>query len=216
MITVWLRQLLLAALILTYALLAHYSNAAHAAALGAVLAAAPLLLALLLLARRAPSPRLSACLVLLLSGAVLLHYWPLIERKFSLLYLLQQCGVYLMLAAGFGRSLMPGQEPLCTQWAQRLRGTLSQDVRRYTRRVTVAWTAFFVIIATTSVALYVAASLRVWSLFSNFLTLPLVVLMFIGEYSLRHRLVPSLRRVGLLDTVRAYWVFGRSGTAPRS
>jgi uncharacterized membrane protein len=123
--------------------------------------------------------------------------------------------VYLIMAFGFGRSLMPGQVPLCTQWASMLHGPLSEPVLRYTRGVTLAWTLFFVGIALSSTLLYIAAPLRVWSLFYNFLTLPLAALMFAVEYELRRRRLPWMQRASLADTARAYFATSRNGTAPR-
>jgi uncharacterized membrane protein len=211
----WLRQSLIAASILGYALLAHYSNAANAAVLGVTLATAPPLLALLLLARRARWPWLVLPATVLLAGALLRIAWPLLEHNFPLMYLLQQCAAYLMMAAGFARSLMPRQVPLCTQWAGMLHGPLPAPVQRYTRAVTAAWSVFFVAIGLSSALLYLLAPLRVWSLFSNFLTLPLAILMFAGEYALRRRLVPSMRRSSLADSARAYFAARRHGAAPR-
>lgn len=210
-----LRQSLIAASILVYALLAHYSNAAGAAALGAVLAVAPLVVSVAMLARRAPWPQFGVPAALLLSGAALAHYWPLLEHNFALMYLLQQCAAYVLLAAGFGRSLRPGQVPLCTQWAGLLHGPLPAEVRRYTRAVTAAWALFFAAISGASAALYLLAPLRLWSVFSNFLTLPLALLMFVGEYALRRRLLPSMRRYTLADTARAYLAGRRQSAAPR-
>jgi uncharacterized membrane protein len=212
----WLRHGLIAAAILIYALLEHFTNATGGrSALGAALAVAPLLLAALLLARRSARPHLSLPLALGVAGMLLVTFWPQIERNFSLMYLLQQIGVYLVMAFGFGRSLMAGQVPLCTQWASMLHGPLSEPVLRYTRGVTLAWTLFFVGIALSSTLLYIAAPLRIWSLFYNFLTLPLAALMFAVEYELRRRRLPWMRRASLADTARAYFATSRNGTAPR-
>jgi uncharacterized membrane protein len=212
----WLRHGLMAATILIYALLEHYTNTTGGnSALGAALAVAPLLFAWLLLARRTPKPRLTLLLASLLAGVVLTTYWQQIERNFALMYLLQQVGVYLILAFGFGRSLMAGQVPLCAQWASMVHGPLPEQVRRYTRGVTLAWTLFFVAIALSSSVLYVAAPLRIWSLFSNFLTLPLAVLMFAVEYELRRWRLPWMQRASLAETARAYFATSRNGAAPR-
>ncbi len=211
----WLRQALIAASILIYAALSHYSNAAPGAgALGAVLAVAPLLLALSLAARRCPKPLLASLLLAPVCAAILVASWRYLEGNFALLILLQQCGAYLMLALVFGRSLGRGQVALCTRWASALQGPLPPDAQRYTRSVTAAWTMFFLAISLLSASLYSFAPLRVWSIFSNFLTLPLAVLMFVGEYALRQRLLPSMRRITLADTARAYFRSPASG-APR-
>jgi uncharacterized membrane protein len=89
---------------------------------------------------------------------------------------------------------------------------LSPEAQRYTRAVTAAWTIFFVCISLLSVLLYAFAPLRLWSIFSNFLTLPLAALMFVGEYLLRQRLLPSMHRITLADTARAYFQSPAGGT----
>src|ERR1700722_19094892 len=100
---------------------------------------------------------------------------------------------------------MSGQTPLCTRWASMVHGTLAEPVQRYTRAVTLAWTLFFVGISVTSVLLYTLAPLRIWSIFSNFLTLPLAALMFAIEYEVRRHRLPWMRHATLADTARAYF-----------
>ena len=212
----WLRQALIAASILIYAVLAHYSNATPGARpLGAVLALAPLLLALSLAVRRSRHPLIAGALLAPVCIALLLVSWRYVEGKFALVILLQQCGAYLMLAVVFGRSLGRGQVALCTRWATALQGPLPARAQRYTRAVTAAWTVFFISISVLSALLYTFAPLRVWSVFSNFLTLPLAALMFVGEYALRQRLLPSMRTITLADTARAYFQSPAGGAAPR-
>jgi uncharacterized membrane protein len=209
----WLRHALVAASIVFYALLEHYANTTRGnAAFGAALAVAPLLAAWLLLARRTPWPRLSLLAASLLAGSLLVQCWSRIERNFSLMFMLQQAGLYLILAFGFGRSLGAGQVPLCTRWATIVHGPLSEPVRRYTRSVTLAWTIFFVAIGLSSVVLYALAPLRAWSFFSNFLTLPLAALMFAIEYEVRRRRLPWMQRASLADTARAYFATTRGNT----
>jgi uncharacterized membrane protein len=199
-----LRALLLAALILAYALLEHYTNVAAApSGLGAALAVAPLLGALLLLAHRTRWPWLAPSLAALAAAALVVSFWHQLEHVFSWFYLLQQCGTYLLLAATFGRSLLPGRVPLCSRWAAMIHGSLSPEHDRYARAVTAAWTMFFALIVVLSATLYATAPRSAWSLFSNFLVLPLAVLMFAGEYAVRRRL-PSMPRAGLAQTLRVY------------
>jgi uncharacterized membrane protein len=200
-----LRAILLAALVLAYSLLEHYTNVAAApAGLGAALAIAPLLAALLVLAHRTRRPWLAPLLAALATGALLVPFWHRLEHNFSWIYLLQQCGTYLLLAATFGRSLLPGRVPLCSRWAAMLHGSLSAEHDRYTRAVTAAWTIFFAAIVVLSATLYAAAPRSTWSLFSNFLVLPLAALMFAGEYAVRRLRLPSVPHVGLAQTMRVY------------
>lgn len=205
------RALLIAVSIVGYALLAHYTNiSSNAHGLGALLAISPPLVALLLLAAKAPKPALAVAMVIAASLITLWFVWPILARHYSVLYLLQQCGMYALLAASFGRSLMPGQQPLCSRWAQMVRGALPLELQRYTRTVTAAWTIFFVGIAALSIALFVFAPLSTWSVFANFLTTPLIALMFAGEFAWRSRHLSPAYRIGFAESVRAYLAASRA------
>jgi uncharacterized membrane protein len=76
---------------------------------------------------------------------------------------------------------------------------------RYTRHVTAVWGVFFIGIAALSVALFVGAPLRVWSLFINFCVSPAIVGMFVVEYAVRRRVLPQVKRVGVMATMRVYF-----------
>ncbi|HXN11203.1 MAG TPA: hypothetical protein VN859_08160 [Steroidobacteraceae bacterium] len=210
------RALLAATLLLLYALLAHFSNANPSLrALGASLAVAPLVLAAWFAAGRAPHPLLTTALLAALVSALLLQFWQQIERNYPLMYLLQQQGAYLLLAVAFGRSLMPGQTALCSRWADLLHGPLPPAVQRYSRNVTIAWTMFFLGSGTLNLLLFTIAPLPVWSLFANFASPALALLLFLGEYSLRFLVLPPRHRVSIAAMVRAYLHSGQRGTAPR-
>ena len=108
-------------------------------------------------------------------------------------YGLSHTAIYMFLLWLFGRTLVRGREPLITGFARRVHGTLPQEMEAYTRRITLAWCAFFIAQAATSAALFAWASLDTWSLLVNVLNLPLLVLMFGGEYLyrvIRHRDFP--------------------------
>lgn len=210
------RALLAAALLLLYGLLAHISNADPSLrALGASVAVAPLVLAAWVAAGRAPRPMLTTALIAALLSALLVHFWQQIERNFPLMYLLQQQGAYLLLAAAFGRSLMPGQIALCTRWADRLHGPLPLPVQRYSRNVTIAWTVYFLGASALNLLLFTIAPLPAWSLFANFVCPALALLLFLGEYSLRYLVLPPPHRASIAAMVRAYLHSGQRGTAPR-
>jgi uncharacterized membrane protein len=53
--------------------------------------------------------------------------------------------------------------------------------------------------------LFFTVPLRIWSFFSNFCALPLVLLMFVAEYAVRRRVLPQTTRAGLLATMRVYF-----------
>jgi uncharacterized membrane protein len=109
------------------------------------------------------------------------------------------------MAVTFGRSLLGGRVPLCTQFADQVHGPLSAAELRYTRNVTVAWVIFFVINLAVTGMLFEFAPLRIWSIFVNFCSFPLILVMFAGEYAVRRRALPQLKRSGLIATLRVYF-----------
>ena len=202
------RRLQLAAVLLffiAYSVLSHYSNLnPQAHDLRTVLALAPMLtLGLVLLWRW------SGTLVTLLAAAaaayLLRAFWPLFAQNFSIVYLVQQTGFYSIMAFTFGRSLRTGSVPLCTQLADRVHGPLSELELRYTRQVTVAWVIFFLCNVAANFLLFEFAPLRVWSVFVNFCSLPLILLMFAAEYTVRRRVLPQVQSSGLIATLRVYF-----------
>ena len=204
----WRRRLQLAAVIaflVAYAGLSHYANSAaetHDLAVGLALGSV-LAVGLLLVGRwtHVGVAVLAAAAV----GMGLRHYWPVLEKNFSVVYLLQEGGFYSLMAASFGRSLRTPRVALCTQLADKVHGPLTPQEVRYTRRVTAAWTLFFLLITAATVGLFLCAPLRIWSLFANFCVLPLIGLMFVGEYAVRRRLLPQVPRRGILAAVRVYF-----------
>jgi uncharacterized membrane protein len=139
-------------------------------------------------------------------GGVLGVYWGALQRNFSWVYFLQHVGTNVMLAAVFGVTLMRGRQPLVTKLAEVVhRGSLEPEVLRYTRQVTLAWTLFFVAVSLVSGVLFCCASIEVWSVFANFLTFPLIVLMFAVEYAVRLRMLPNQEHHSIMEGVRAFW-----------
>ena len=200
-ITRWLG---IAALLIGYPLLAHYTNqSGHSGNLGAAVAIAPVLLIALVLAWRS-ARRFVMLSGLLLACIALSAAWPALENHFGLVYWLQHVGMQLILLMTFGRTLIAGRQPLCTRFAEMLHGPLTPQHAIYARQVTVAWTLFFAAMAVASSLLFFLAPLATWSVFSNFLTLPLVALMFIVEYRVRRSVLPDVPPAHILDAVRAY------------
>ncbi len=195
----------LALLSVIVAVLAHYAIAlGEAPAIGAVLALAPVAAILVVAARR---PKRRVPLLVVLAAAAILPWagWETLERHFRGIYFLEHVGAALLLGAMFGRTLAPGCEPLCTRFARLLHGPLPLEEVRYARQVTLAWTLFFLGLATTSCLLYLGGSIAAWSVLANFLTLPLVAAMFAVEYAVRRRVLPASRHGGILDGIRAFW-----------
>ena len=204
----WRRRLQLAAVIafvFAYAGLSHYNNSvAKTRDLGVALALGPLAAVGLLLIWRW-THWIAALLAAAALGVILHHYWPVMERNFPLVYLLQEGGFYSLMALSFGKALLGPGEALCTRLADKVHGPLTPQEVRYTRRVTAAWALFFVLITAATLYLYAFATLRLWSLFANFCVLPLIGLMFAGEYAIRRRVLPQVPRRGILAAVRVYF-----------
>jgi uncharacterized membrane protein len=204
----WRRRLQLAAIVafvVVYAGLSHYSNSvAKTHDLGVGLALGPLLTVGILLVWRWGHPGV-AILAAAATAVLLRHYWPALEQNFALVYLLQEGGFYGLMAVSFGLSLFGGREALCTQLADKVHGPLTTQEVLYTRRVTAAWALFFVLVTAATLFLFVLAPLRIWSLFANFCVLPLIGLMFAGEYAIRRRALPQVARRGILAAVRVYF-----------
>jgi uncharacterized membrane protein len=189
-------------LILAYAALSHYSNSVpDAKGLAVGLSVGPVVLIAFVLVLRW-SGWVAAVLFAALVAVLWYRYLPALEKNYDWLDLVQQCGVYGLLAASFARSLLPGRVPLCTQLAMQLHGTLVPVEIRYLRRATLAWVVFYVALAAAIVVLFLNASVKMWSLFVNFATYGLIVLMALGDHWLRRRLLPQRPSGGLLGVLQ--------------
>jgi uncharacterized membrane protein len=136
-------------------------------------------------------------------GAALWLAWPQLERHFPGVFFLEHVAINVMLGVIFGRTLLGNEQPLVTRFALMVHEHLPPEVERYTRQVTIAWTAFFAAIAAASCALYAAGWLTAWSFLANFLNPLLLGAMFVLEYGVRHRVLPHWERVGVLTSIHA-------------
>ena len=213
------RWLGIAAAGVAYSVLAHYSAATSAAttfpSLGVAVSLMPSLAILLGLTWRSSAKPAMLVLCMVVAG-VLWGSWGALERNFSWVYFLQHAGTYAMLAAVFGVTLVRGRQPLCTRFAEVVHGSLTPEEARYSRQVTLAWTLLLLAISLVSSALFFLASIEVWSVFANFLSFPLVMLMFVVEYGIRLRTLPHQKKHSIMDGVRAYWKTpaARPGVSP--
>ena len=197
------RSLAVAACIVGYALLVHHVNATgQVSALGAVLALLPVA-ALGVTLLRNPTSRNAGLMLVLVAGFIAWRAWPQLERHSALLFWLQDVGLMLFLLLGFGRTLRPGHKPMCVEFAEMMHGPLSPAHAAYARQATLAWALFFAAMAIVSSLLFFLTPLAVWSAFANFLTLPLVALMFVAEFLVRRRVLNEAQG-SPLDAVRAY------------
>jgi len=109
----------------------------------------------------------------------------------------------LVLLWYFARTLRAGNEALVTRLARRVHGSLAPPLAAYTRRVTVAWCVFFAAQVAVSILLFAFAPLEVWSTYVNLLTVPLIALMFAGEYLYRRRRFPDHPRASIGRVIKA-------------
>ena len=122
--------------------------------------------------------------------------------------------INLALAAWFGKSLAPGEEPVISWFARLVRGVeLPADLARHTRNSTVRWTVFFAGMAAVAAALAVLATPQTWSLFANGINHLLVGALFVGEFAYRRLRYRHHRHAHLAEVVRTIVRAGR--LAPR-
>lgn len=201
-----LRGLAVLPLLAVWALASHYSSAGDVhPAFGAALGVAPLAIAGALLLWRLPSAplRLACCAA---GAAFLVWLWPQLLHKVALLYYLQHLGSHVALGMVFGHTLIGPGEALITRLARTIQpgNRLSARQIRYTRQVSIAWTAFFFGNALLSTLLFAFAPTAIWSIHANLLTGPLIGLVFLVEYLVRLRVLPPEERPGFVSAIRAW------------
>ncbi len=149
--------------------------------------------------------RLAGLVLTAIGVALALHFRAVLAARVDLVYLAQHAGTHLCLGAWFASTLGETRgPPLITRLATRVHGPLPAPIARYTRRVTVLWSTYFLGMAVASVVLFVAAPLAAWSALANLVTLPLVIALFVGEYLWRLRRFPDFSHASLLEGLRAY------------
>ena len=197
---------------IAYSVLSHLAAASAAPGLpGALIAIVPLLGLALVMAWR--SSQRAVMLTLWLVACAALYYingW--LVTHYNWIFLLQHAGMYALLCGAFGRTLRHGETPIVSHFARIVHGELSPALIRYTRSVTWAWTLYFGGTAGLSLLLFWLAPVSIWSAFANLLGIPLLVLMFAGEYGVRCYVLPAADRAGPLDAIRAY----RQATSERA
>lgn len=200
-----LRGLAVVVFVAAWAVAAHYGSAGGGNPdLNAALGVAPIALCLALLLWRGPT-RLGIAAGGVAGIALLVWQWPQLRENIPFLYYLQHLGAHLALGTLFGRSLLGPGEALATRIARSIYGgVISARKVRYTRQVTIAWTAFFFGNALVSTGLFLLAPPRIWSMHANLLTWPLVGLMFAAEYLWRRCVLPPEERPGLAAIIKAY------------
>ncbi len=190
-------------------LLILWAIAAHLASIGVGpvdlhlgIAIAPLLAAGMVIAWQSALRGVGAVVLMALVLGALAWAWPRLRGDVAWLYYLQHLGTHLAIAAWFGRSLGAGRTPVVTEMTALIFGTVTPGQQRYTRSVTCAWTIFLISSALVSTLLFALAPTRVWSLYANLLTGPLIGVFFAIEMLVRRRVLPASERPALRDVVR--------------
>ena len=167
----------------------------------------PLVLALLLLVRKALGLA-AAAIATVLIGGLFYRFHEALQAHVAMTYYLQYLGLMLCGALFFGLSLVPPRVALCTRFARYAHEVMTPELERYTQRVTVAWTLFFVGMGLISSVLFFSPlPFSVWSAFNTLFTLPLVGLMFAAEYAVRRRVLPHEAGHGITGAYRAYLAY---------
>jgi uncharacterized membrane protein len=118
--------------------------------------------------------------------------------------------IYLALGAWFGRTLLPGRQPLISGFASLERGQLDPELARYTRRLTAVWSAFFAVMAVLSGASAVLGDAHTWSLVTNGVNYVLMALLFFGEYAYRRVRYSRYPHASLPRMIRIMLTAGRT------
>lgn len=111
------------------------------------------------------------------------------------LYLLLPGLIPLTFGIVFGASLRTGAEPLVTRIGEQARGPLTMEMRRYTRTVTLLWTAVFMLLTLQAIVLMTLkftdqGSLVVESWLLNVVSPVCIGALFVGEFWFRKRRFP--------------------------
>ena len=191
-------------LFLGYSVFAHITSATPGVGAWAILiAAAPIVVVAVAFARDSAWGMLLLLLTVLGIG-LLAWLWDGLDNPVAWLYFLQQFSINMVLAWVFGRTLLGGRCPLCTMFASTVHPSMTPELLRYTRGVTLAWSIFFAAVALVSAALFFLASIEAWSYFANILSWPLVGLMFVAENRVRKYVLPPQDQFGLRATIQAF------------
>jgi uncharacterized membrane protein len=138
------------------------------------------------------------------------------ELGTAALYGVPHASAYLFMLWLFGRTLLRGREPIITRLARHARGAkLPAAMEAYTRKLTLAWCLFFAAQLAASALLLRFGSVEGWSLFINVLNVPLIALMFAGDYLYRVIRYRDLPQTSIAKAVQAYAKDRASSLLPR-
>lgn len=133
-------------------------------------------------------------------------YLDELRNHVNWLYFIQHAGTMILLSITFGSTLGRGDaDALCSRVTRlMLPGPADPTYMRYTWKVTLVWTAYFIVSGVVSVGLFFFGPLAVWSYFANLLTPVIVGLMFVIEFMVRVRVLPDRTHFSIAQTIKAY------------
>lgn len=199
----WIGKLLILLGCVGYPLLAHLAvMQPQTGPMRLVLAMIPLV-ALAVWAARRPNKYFWLLTGLAIASAIYVVLAPT-RLNIAAVYGIPHAAINLFLFWLFGRTLLRGRDALITRVARRVHGTLPPQLEIYTRQVTIAWCIFFAAQIIISILLFSFAPIATWSLYINFLDLPLVALMFLAEYAYRKACYRSHPHTPIWKTVQAF------------
>lgn len=155
--------------------------------------------------------RWPALLALIALALLVTLYLQELRNHVNWLYFMQHVGAMSLLAITFGATLGRGDaDALCSRVTRMLLPSPADPLyMRYTWKVTLSWTVYFILSAVLSVGLFFFAPLAVWSFFANLLTPVTVGLMFLVEYWVRVRVLPDREHYSIAQIVQAYRAYER-------
>ncbi len=133
-------------------------------------------------------------------------YLDELRNHVNWLYFVQHAGTMFLLAITFGSTLgREDADALCSSVTRlMLSGPADAAYMRYTWKVTLVWTVYFITSAVLSVGLFFFGPIAVWSYFANLLTPVIIGLIFVVEYLVRVRVLPKRAHFSIAQTIQAY------------
>lgn len=113
----------------------------------------------------------------------------------------------LFLTFFFGATLRRGRESIVTSIGERARGPLDDDMRAYTRKVTLVWTLVFLCLSLEALLLALIDQTIIWSWLVNIFNPLLIIVIFVGEFAYRKQRFPQHDHPRFID----YFSIARDG-----
>ena len=138
-----------------------------------------------------------------LFGAMGIYFssYFIFPEQFTVLYI-PPFAVSVFLVWLFGRSLLPGRIALISQMAEAYHCELSPQLALYTHRLTLVWTVYFTVFATSVFYLGFINSGSHWSFYLNLLNYTVIALLVGGEYLLRIYRFKDLQHPSFIGFIR--------------